>query len=709
MRSFLGRTTTLGICAVAGLLWSGCEGKPATEYVTGISTQVKVPRDIKAVRLQVSVGGVNQFCQGYQVYNGVVQLPRSLGTYANSASALSGAPITYTVIGVAEKDVNADFFATCAAVNIGQSQARVLRRSTQPYIPDEIRYIPMPLKYSCFDKQCGEDDTCKAGRCVPASLSKEQASALFPKYDPGLVDGSSGGCFDAKSCMAVALPALVVDRDKCIYAVANSPGAPATVDPKVNPLPPLPPNTPWEGTNVEVVYDGGLNLEVLDLEPEEGFSIPDPAKPQQFQLAPGLCEMVKGVDVNAAGKDVGETCTSSKDCKSDACRDVPVAGHPEQVEQRCVSRPRITAVRASGTCQSKRMAQPFCLADQYAQMGVDDGGGAPNDANESCTTIELKPPKSALMVVVDGTQGNANFFDPSQIDAVDVPLSDPAFSQTDIGLLFAPLSGDACATSAPPALPLEPAIQASAAIREKLKATASSLGGGEPQFEGALQSAYALLRDPGKTFYKRAVLVVGNRGGDLETCGGITGSPSEQVADALSQADPTKKISTYVIQFVNAPGQTNADPLELGLAQLASKGSAEGQAGSYDPDARGSKRANAKLSFQKIINSLTTCVYDVPVSVAPADGDVVSFSNPLDGSTTSVDFAAGCNGEGVGAEGWGFGDSPDPAKKRVYLCKSSCEAYQTVLGQVSSFALAYGIPSLAVPVFAHAKACNTKP
>jgi hypothetical protein len=163
-----------------------------------------------------------------------------------------------------------------------------------------------------------------------------------------------------------------------------------------------------------------------------------------------------------------------------------------------------------------------------------------------------------------------------------------------------------------------------------------------------------------------------------------------------------------VIQLVNGPGQTDNDPLEVGLAQLAAKGSAEGQAGSYDPDARGSKRGNAKVSFQKIINSLATCVYDVPATAAPASGDIVTFSNPLDGSTTRIDYAEGCSGEGVGDKGWGFGASPDPLKKRIFLCKTSCDAYQTTLGQVSNFSLVYGTPSLAVPVFAHKKVCDVK-
>jgi hypothetical protein len=40
---------------------------------------------------------------------------------------------------------------------------------------------------------------------------------------------------------------------------------------------------------VRVWFEGGLVSEVLDLEKDEGYTVPDPKKPQQFRLAEGLC------------------------------------------------------------------------------------------------------------------------------------------------------------------------------------------------------------------------------------------------------------------------------------------------------------------------------------------------------------------------------------------------------------------------------------
>ncbi|HVH43999.1 MAG TPA: hypothetical protein VM925_16720 [Labilithrix sp.] len=695
MRSFLRRTMILGTCLTAGVVWSGCEAKQATEYVTGISTQVTVPRDLKAVRVEVSVGGVPQFCQGYRVYDGKVQLPRSLGTFANSDRAITSGPITYTIAGVTTADTEAEFFATCRSAKVTEENVRILRRSRQPYIRDEILFLPMPLKYSCYDKPCGDDETCKGGKCVSATLTEEQARATFPKFTPDLVDGTGGGCFSSKMCLGAAAPAIIVNPDTCTYAVANTASAPPPVDPLVDPFRPpcataatcssgvctngrceaLPPNTPWEGTNVEVVYDGGLNREILDLDPEEGFIFSDPAKPQQFRLAPGLCEMVKGVDD----------------------KNQPTAH-------------RITAVRASGTCQPKRFAQPFCAEDQLAQMGVNPQGIAPNPTPpDDCSTVELKPPRGALMVVVDNTDGHSAFFNADELKALEFPLKDPAFAQTDIGLQYAPGTA-ACVPNAPPVIPLESAFTVRQKLVDNFLSFASNPGnlvaGGIPSFEGALKSAYGTLSAlPNTTYFRRAVVVIGNRDINTDQCPGIPGAPADAALfERTTPTDPTKSINTYVIQLTKAPGTDLNTPLDPAIFALAGAGSPAPP----NPDARGTKK-NAKDAFQQVINTLATCVYDVNDDAnAPGAADTVSFSDPLYGSTTKVPPNAACNAENMPGTGWGYGTSTAPGKKRIFLCGDSCSTYRNVLASASDFALIYQQPPIAVPVFSHKAACEPK-
>jgi hypothetical protein len=692
MRSYVSRSIVVGACLLTAVIAAGCEAKQATEYVAGISTQVTVPRDLKAIRIDVAVGGFRTFCQGYKVYDGKVQLPRSLGAFATSNSAVSGAPITYTVAGVSNGDIDAGFFLDCDLAKVGKGDVRVLRRSRQPYIPDEIRFLPMPIKYACWDKDCGEEETCKGGKCVPAALSLEQAKEKFPPFSPDLVDGTGGTCFSASLCMGLGAAALTVDPETCTYALVNGKDEPprakdAQGNPVPSPFPPLPidPSTgkppPWDGLNVEVTYDGGLNKEILDLDPEEGFVYAgDPQTSQRFKLSPGLCEMVKGRD------DKGQPTLH-----------------------------RITAVRASGTCQPKRLAQPICAADQLAQMGVDPGGLASNPTPPNdCSPAELKSPRAALLVVVDNTSGHQAFFNPDELKAVEFPLKDPAFERTDIGLSYAHAAS--CATNAEPAVALEPSRDVRQKIIDSIgvfAADKTKLFAGGPEYEGALVSAYAKLTALPDTYFRRAVIVLGNRDFDVDQCS--VANTEGSVIDVAKRArennplDANKPINTYVIQLAKTkPEDQPSDPLAIapGLIQLAEAGA--GSPIHYNPDARGTKK-NAKDSFQQVINSLATCVYDVDDDLkAPGAEDSVSFNDPLLGAVTKVPANTACNTDDVPGTGWGYGGKPPAGKKRIYLCQDSCTKYRDVLAQASDFALIYQQPPIAVPIFAHKKACEPK-
>lgn len=744
MRSFVRRATIVGVFGLGvTVLSSGCEAKKATQYVAGISTQMTVPRDLKAIRVEVNVGGFQTFCQGYKVYDGRVQLPRSLGAYPNNENALNtNLPITYTIVGLTEDfDPASDnpLYAFCAQPKIGENGARILRRSRQPYVRDEILFLPMPLKYSCYDKACGDNETCKGGKCVSDTLADPTALA---RYTPELVDGTGGDCFSSQLCLGAAAPAILVDPDTCTYAVANSPSAPPPVDPLADPFrqipcetaeecpsklctevdpgavppakkgrcEPLAAGTPWDGTNVEVVYDGGLNREVLDLDAEEGFIIPDPANPQRFRLAPGLCDMVKGTATNPAGAETGAACNENADCKSDVCETRYKAPGCTTNCGFCSSSHRITAVRASGTCQAKRISQPFCAADQEAQMGAADGGISSNPTPpDDCGVVELKPPRAALMVVVDNTQAHSAFFNAGEIQAVELPLKDPAFEKTDLSLVYAPVAGG-CAVDAPPVFPFEPAATGRVKMIDSFLGIANDPGSlvpGAPRYEGALASSYAALTAlPNSTYFKRAVVVIGNRDFDAESCAPIAGTPATLAQAArTAPVDPTKPINTYVIQLAKTdPTKALADDvLDPGLFPLVTAGSAAPP----NPDARGTKK-NAKDSFQQVINSLATCVYDVADNPrAPtAEKDTISFSDPLLGTTTKVAWNAACTTEGAPGAGWNYGAAPGAGTKRIFLCQASCDAYRTTLAQASDFALIYQQPPIAVPVFAHKEACE---
>src|ERR1019366_3256542 len=83
------RALVLGVVAIAasGVAGDlGCSSTKPTEIVPGALTQVQVPRDLAAIKLIVLANGAQRFCQGYQVSNGEVELPSTLGVIGGSSS-----------------------------------------------------------------------------------------------------------------------------------------------------------------------------------------------------------------------------------------------------------------------------------------------------------------------------------------------------------------------------------------------------------------------------------------------------------------------------------------------------------------------------------------------------------------------------------------------------------------------------------------------
>lgn len=666
------RSALVALALATAPIWPGCTAKKQTEYVAGVSTQVQVPRDLRAIRVGVSVEGFTVFCRSYRAYNGIVQLPRSLGTYAANDDPKIAGSVTYTIIGYSS-DLPADEefgLEGCQDSKVNDSyDTRIIRRSRQPYIPEKILFLPLPLKYSCFDKtDCDDPEkTCKAGRCVPADTPPE----TLPEYSPDLIDGRGGACFSVTQCLGAAKPAVVVDAETCTYAIANT----ASEPPRLEGAPDLIPGDPLgEGVNVLISYDGGLNQEVLDKDPDEGFIIPDPAFPQRFRLAPGLCDLVKGID--------GETGATT--------------------------RHRITAIRASETCRAKSKFQPICADDQLALMGGAELGGSNSSLSPpACAAQELVPPDSSLVVVVDNTKSHEGFFDKAESEAVQISLDDPAFARTKLALVYAP--GTLACSAGAPDITLGPSRQVKGQIVQSFGqyapgTRALELSDGPTAFEGALTRAYAVAAEPADDF-KRAVLVFGNRDFNppdaADQCIASPGSPATLAQDAKANG----KIDTYVVMLVNTPGDDLAGADALAQADALSL--AGGTAASIDARSASDKGKALEL-FQDLVASLATCVYDVRDGSQPPEDGVLSYLDPLFGQKFTI--APGtCANEGAPGQGWGYGADPKPGTKRIFLCQESCDQYRGVLKGASAFNLTFGQAAPAVPIFAHKAGCGPTP
>ena len=527
---------------------------------------------------------------------------------------------------------------------------------------DAILFLPMPLKYACMDvTTCGDTQTCKAGKCVDAATDP----ATLPEFNPDMVDGLGGACFRASECFAAAAPAIPVDTDTCLFAVANSKDEPPLIEgaPDVIQGP-----SSGDGVNVEITWDGGYSREILDKEKDEGFIIPDPAKPQQFRLTEGLCEMWKGLKPSTNPADPPGTLVETPH--------------------------RITAIRASGTCQAKSPFQPICAGDQLKIMGADPDGVSANADVEACKAIELKPPKSLLTLVIDNTTKHKAFFDEAPDATVGVPLSDPAFERTDIALVYSP-GGNACSTEAVATSPPVLARTAKTQVIDVFK-QGPTAGDVDWALDGALARATALATAPNASYYKRAILVIGNRDFAKDACP-VNGAA---VLDAVPPTTGDKPIQTYVILLAQPPA---------GVDPQITKGEADGIAAKggtgIATDARGqTNKPEAFKAFQSIVKSLATCAYEFPTTATkPAEGDILSYQDPLTGVTRTIPHNAGCNSETAAASGWGMDAN------RIYVCGQACEDYRNVLSTAQIVNAGFQKAAPPVPMFAHKPACAPKP
>jgi hypothetical protein len=723
MRSSTRRALTLGAFAATAFAWSGCEAKKQTEYVAGVSTQVQVPRDLKAIRLDVTVGGVVQFCRAYRVYDGKVQLPRSLGEFPSTGEP-GRDPITVTVSGFTEEfseTAARDVFDNCTSIapKVGGDKipcsddascgnggrcidkkcegtgTRIIRRSRQPYVKDKILFLPMPLKYSCFDTQGCEDETktCKAGRCVDAVVDETK----LPVFTEDLLDGSGGACFPASQCFAAGAPAVIVNPEDCTYALPNSP---PSSPPQVEGAPPNPFPKSGDGINVEVTYDAGTNREILDNDPEEGFIFPDiVGKPQQFRLAPGLCDLVKGFRPGATpGSEGSETAH------------------------------RITAIRVSGTCAAKSPFQPLCAGDQLAAMGLDENGVVGTVSPAGCQPTELKPPKAALIVLTDDSKNSELFYSQAASQGVALSLSDPAFQKTDLALGFfpGPSTPATCMTAGSFGLAVQPGL-ARRVKNDIITAISSHSAALTPRnapvnLDGALRDAYEFFntakeKDPVTgveglkfaSYYRRGVLVIGNRNFDpateappKATCG------MTAIQRAAAAHNAAKKIETYVLMLANSresddPNVPGSNAFVPGSNELAVAGGTERVF-----DARSSKVV-AQDAFQAVVNDLATCAYDVTgTTPRPKQGDILSYTDPIDPAAPTVNLAFNPTCSVEQSAGEGFGVDPVNAS-RVYFCKASCDKYRAVLRTAALYAAQNLQPAIPVPVFSHKQGCSPVP
>jgi hypothetical protein len=412
---------------------SGCSATKPTELVPGVITQVEVPRDLRAIRLDVLANGRTDFCQFYDVSNGTVNLPATLGVVSGSSP---NTVVTVEIRGYDTPGVMGQDILNCSpsSANVGTPGSapggpgpRMLRRSVQSYVDGHILYLPMPLSYSCFDTDCsamGPDSTCKGAQCVDAHVDAK----TLVDFDPAFIDGT-GVCFSPMACLPVGgtFSAVLVNADGCTYGFPYFPGVP-----------------PSPGLNVRVFYQDvswtkntttgdfeisttGGEAEILDLDPDEGFTIVSavdagsggagvsgldagpPPPTQLFRLAPGLCKLAK------------------------------VAAKPPTPTSGPLRYRTISRIEVANVCAPKRQLLPICKEEVPDGASVLPGGTTTTTDGLCNVPAPLIPAPSAIYVAMDDSAVmHGAFGDKGYATAMSLSFSAPVFKRTYAAFQYLP-------------------------------------------------------------------------------------------------------------------------------------------------------------------------------------------------------------------------------------------------------------------------------
>ncbi len=633
---------------------------PTTEIVAGLTTQIRVPDELKSVAVIVTSGGRNIFCRGYAVNEGVVKLPATLGVApSEDRDGVPPEPVNVSVIGLRiplPDTFDVDCFVSPPDVQTDRiengdvSDVMVVRRAALQYTEDRILYMPVPLKESCTDVRCPLSESCVGGKCVDSALD----GATVVDYRDELIFGRSNTCFSPERCLpAAATPlAVLTDAATCTYRFPVPPGQ----DP--------PPTSPG-ALNVEVLYASG-GTEILDLDDREGFTFPDPNDPLTFRLAQNLCESQ--------------------------------FLEPET--------PKILGVYAAPLCPAKTPLQPICEAEL---AGIQAGERSPLIQIESefvCTVgSPLQATESLLYVLLDRSASMADLFGPEGLQfAVDIPLQNPVAARTRLALSWLPAAAGECPSGAGYLTP-EFGFDDVEALRDPLAAAlgdTATLLADDPilNLDGAMAGAYDALHaindSVSATFNRKAVVVIGNR--DLVgECGGAPFDGAVSLASAaLGDADP---IYTYVavLEAPSGAAQFNDPSPQASAAAIATAGGTE----VFDAVA---DEAEGALAVQKVLNDLGSCLYD-PMSLNPQLQERVqhlSFVNPVTQVQTLIPRVAGCDAPDSPVDGFNI-----DSNQQVVICGQPCDTLRETLTQTAAYFAALGVTAPAVPVMPGMK-CSEK-
>ncbi|APR86449.1 Putative serine/threonine-protein kinase pknH [Minicystis rosea] len=195
-------------CALAA---GGCKAKPLGQIMLAVQTDLSLPKDIDAIRIEAFTEGVPKLRNDYDRMgpgDGEIHLPGTIGLIAP------------------ENADDAVRIIVSARSGGRDGEVKILREIVTTVPVDRVVTLQLPLEFLCSGQAkilsgeatstCPEGKSCVAGTCVDKQLDSQK----LPTYTEDGIFGD-GGCFDSTNCWGTPTVAAL---DMATCTIPNAEG-----------------------------------------------------------------------------------------------------------------------------------------------------------------------------------------------------------------------------------------------------------------------------------------------------------------------------------------------------------------------------------------------------------------------------------------------------------------------------------------------------
>ncbi|MFO0676237.1 MAG: hypothetical protein U0169_06865 [Polyangiaceae bacterium] len=212
IRTLVVASLAIGIPAIV----SACSAPPTTGFLVVLDSQLPLAKVI--VRIGGQDGSI-AYCRQYDVTRDLPvdrDNPNSDGKLrfpANVAVQPSSDPEKAKTVRVTLLGYDGITEPTVDHCTPNVIPASVVRTDVLlQYVKDDFLEVPMPFTLSCVQKECGGNETCRAGECVPLRANDRS----YRKLADGVVN--AGDCYSLDPCVA---PTRLENIDGCRFALPS--------------------------------------------------------------------------------------------------------------------------------------------------------------------------------------------------------------------------------------------------------------------------------------------------------------------------------------------------------------------------------------------------------------------------------------------------------------------------------------------------------